>query len=222
MHVRCLMHELDDASLGQTELYRRCHCEPDTHDVRSLIAAMCLPVGTQVEPPGLVEHPQHAKTDHRVLRQKVSEMMTTVFRPAETAVDSGKALECAIYEDCGGDDDFNKTRYKQLFVCLKINLTRNRELCEALDQGALSFADLVRMRPEDMLSKPNAARIAKLKKRAWEDAQVAHIPMDETDQFQCGRCKKKRCIYFQKQTRCADEPMTTFVQCRECLKTWRC
>ncbi|KAI1784833.1 hypothetical protein LXA43DRAFT_190977 [Ganoderma leucocontextum] len=33
----------------------------------------------------------------------------------------------------------------------------------------------------------------------------------ETDAFQCGHCKQRKCRYRQQQTRSADEPMTTFV-----------
>lgn len=37
-----------------------------------------------------------------------------------------------------------------------------------------------------------------------------------TDDFTCGRCKSKKCTYYQLQTRAADEPMTTFVTCIDC------
>lgn len=33
-------------------------------------------------------------------------------------------------------------------------------------------------------------------------------PQAETDAFQCGRCKQRKCRYRQAQTRSADEPMT--------------
>ena len=42
-----------------------------------------------------------------------------------------------------------------------------------------------------------------------------------TDAFQCGKCKQRKCTYFQLQTRSADEPMTTFVQCVNCGNRWR-
>ena len=34
-----------------------------------------------------------------------------------------------------------------------------------------------------------------------------------TDMFECGRCKVRKCTYYQLQTRSADEPMTTYVTC---------
>ncbi|EFA81501.1 hypothetical protein PPL_05490 [Heterostelium album PN500] len=41
-----------------------------------------------------------------------------------------------------------------------------------------------------------------------------------TDQFQCGKCKQRKCTYFQLQTRSADEPLTTFVTCVNCNNRW--
>lgn len=42
-----------------------------------------------------------------------------------------------------------------------------------------------------------------------------------TDQFQCRRCQKKECTYYELQTRSADEPMTIFITCLNCGKEWR-
>ena len=42
-----------------------------------------------------------------------------------------------------------------------------------------------------------------------------------TDMFKCGRCKKRKCTYYELQTRSADEPMTTFVTCLNCGKRWK-
>ena len=43
-----------------------------------------------------------------------------------------------------------------------------------------------------------------------------------TDNFTCGKCKSKKCTYYQLQTRSADEPMTTFVTCLNCSSRWKC
>lgn len=42
-----------------------------------------------------------------------------------------------------------------------------------------------------------------------------------TDQFECRRCHKRECTYYELQTRSADEPMTIFITCLNCGKEWR-
>ena len=39
--------------------------------------------------------------------------------------------------------------------------------------------------------------------------------------YKCGRCKEKKCTYYQLQTRSADEPMTTFITCLNCNYKWK-
>jgi len=48
------------------------------------------------------------------------------------------------------------------------------------------------------------------------------VPDVQTDIYQCNRCKKRNCTFYQAQTRGADEPMTTFVTCNHCQKRWKC
>lgn len=40
--------------------------------------------------------------------------------------------------------------------------------------------------------------------------------------FTCNRCKSKKTVYYQMQTRSADEPMTTYVTCTNCNTKWKC
>ena len=43
-----------------------------------------------------------------------------------------------------------------------------------------------------------------------------------TTDFTCFKCKGNKCMYYQLQTRSADEPMTTFVTCVNCENHWKC
>lgn len=41
-----------------------------------------------------------------------------------------------------------------------------------------------------------------------------------TDIFKCSKCGHRKCKVTEKQTRAADEPATTFVECQECGHVW--
>eukprot|EP00656_Telonema_subtile_P033517 TRINITY_DN3720_c0_g2_i1.p1 TRINITY_DN3720_c0_g2~~TRINITY_DN3720_c0_g2_i1.p1 ORF type:complete len:777 (-),score=263.53 TRINITY_DN3720_c0_g2_i1:2-2332(-) len=162
--------------------------------------------------------------DH--LRVKVRSAMASLFKPHPDAEERATELEIGMYEQSvikeeGYEDELNETKYKDKFKMLRINLGRNEQLRTSLLDKSLVSYDLVRMEQKDMATQEQVERITLLKEEAWKDAQVAETPMDETDQFQCGKCRKKRCIYFQKQTRSADEPMTTFIKCKECGNNWK-
>lgn len=42
-----------------------------------------------------------------------------------------------------------------------------------------------------------------------------------TNMFTCYKCKKNQCSYFELQTRSADEPSTTFINCLNCGNKWK-
>jgi transcription elongation factor S-II len=42
-----------------------------------------------------------------------------------------------------------------------------------------------------------------------------------TDMFKCSRCGKRKCTYYEMQTRSADEAMTVFIKCLICKKEWK-
>ena len=62
----------------------------------------------------------------------------------------------------------------------------------------------------------------------WEKLINRNILIEEkkknfstTNIFKCNKCKKRKCSVYQKQTRSADEPMTTFVHCIVCSNAWK-
>ncbi len=42
-----------------------------------------------------------------------------------------------------------------------------------------------------------------------------------TTQYKCGRCKKRECVYYELQTRSADEPTDLRITCLNCGNKWR-
>jgi transcription elongation factor S-II len=61
----------------------------------------------------------------------------------------------------------------------------------------------------------------KLHQHFLREAAAGNKPVATTNEFRCGKCKKRECTYYQMQTRSADEPLTTFVQCVACGNRWR-
>lgn len=46
-------------------------------------------------------------------------------------------------------------------------------------------------------------------------------PEAMTTQYKCGRCKSRKCTYYELQTRSADESMTIFITCINCGNRWK-
>lgn len=57
--------------------------------------------------------------------------------------------------------------------------------------------------------------------RMKKDVTFDEKPEAMTNQFKCGKCKKRDCIYRELQVRSADEPMTLFITCLNCGNRWR-
>lgn len=60
-----------------------------------------------------------------------------------------------------------------------------------------------------------------IKKKEMNKQRVDTKQQATTDQFKCGKCKKKKCTYYEVQTRGMDEPSTIFITCIECGNKWR-
>lgn len=100
------------------------------------------------------------------------------------------------------------------------NLKENEKLCVDVYEFSLETSDFVKLLPAEMQSEQLKSKDSEYIKDSLLAAQVATATAD-TDMFQCGRCKQKKCTYSQLQTRSCDEPMTTFVTCTVCGHRWK-
>jgi len=95
----------------------------------------------------------------------------------------------------------------------------NKDLQEKVKKGVinpydLAYLDSYKLYPEkwnDIIEEK--AKMDKMLKESLKESA--------TDLFQCNRCKKRKTIYCEVQTRSSDEPMTKFITCLECGYKWK-
>jgi len=120
-------------------------------------------------------------------------------------------------------DFYNLYKFKSISVINNLDPNSyigNKKLIKKVKKGDitpenLSFINVKELFPElwdDLLRK----------KEEEDKLKFEPEPIATTDMFKCGKCKQRKCTYYQLQTRSADEPMTTFVSCLNCGARWKC
>ncbi|KAF4582728.1 RNA polymerase II elongation factor [Pleurotus pulmonarius] len=139
--------------------------------------------------------------------------------PPEQLLDRAKAIEKAVYTEHGSTNAAYKAKIRTLFVNLKDK--NNPSLRGNVVSGELSVERFTKMTSQEMASEERKAADSKIREDNLFASLGAGEQQAETDAFQCGRCKQRKCRYRQAQTRSADEPMTTFVTCTVCNNRWK-
>ena len=100
-------------------------------------------------------------------------------------------------------------KLRTLIINLKDSNLLNNILAKSLKAHEFVYMTHQELQPEIW------ERLIEEKKIKDENKYTPKIEAS-TDNFVCGKCKSKKCTYYQLQTRSADEPMTTFVTCLDC------
>ncbi|KAF9221199.1 transcription elongation factor [Gyrodon lividus] len=139
--------------------------------------------------------------------------------PSDQIVGRATAVEKAVFSQFDGITAEYKGKIRSLFVNLKDKA--NPSLRESVVSGELSPERFSKMTSEEMMSEERRAGDQKIKEENFFKSLGVGEQEAETEGFQCGRCKQRKCRYRQAQTRSADEPMTTFVTCVNCGNRWK-
>ncbi|KAI0084525.1 transcription factor S-II, central domain-containing protein [Irpex rosettiformis] len=139
--------------------------------------------------------------------------------PSDQISGRAKGIEVAVFNEFGGTTTGYKAKIRSLFVNLKDK--NNPGLRESVVSGDLPVQRFAKMTSAEMASEERKAADSKIKSENLFNSLGAGEVQAETDAFQCGRCKQRKCRYRQAQTRSADEPMTTFVTCTVCNNRWK-
>jgi DNA-directed RNA polymerase subunit M/transcription elongation factor TFIIS len=93
----------------------------------------------------------------------------------------------------------------------------SKVLISKIKNGHIDPYSLVKLTREEL----NPDIWASLRSKNLEKKVFKQVVSDD-GMFKCGKCKSMKTVYYQLQTRSADEPMTTFVTCTNCEARWKC
>lgn len=158
------------------------------------------------------------------IRNKCVEMLynSLCFDSTEDVSDlSQKAqeIERELFKKYSSTSETYRNHVRTLYSNLRNKW--NSTLRSSIMNDTIPVPQLVTMNSAEIAPPELKQEMEEMKKTNMFLARAAGNIKAETDQFRCGKCKKRRTSYYQMQTRSADEPMTTFVECLECGNRWK-
>jgi transcription elongation factor S-II len=119
---------------------------------------------------------------------------------------------------------WNNTYFYQIYSdrlrSIFINLKQHKHLIDLIEEKKIKAHELAFMSHQEM--DPERWKSLIQAKSIRDQNKYEQNSEATTDTYICRKCKSNKCTYYQLQTRSADEPMTTFVQCINCSNRWRC
>eukprot|EP00877_Chromochloris_zofingiensis_P012216 jgi/Chrzof1/7248/Cz02g16130.t1 len=181
-------------------------------------------VATPLPPPPRKSDPPAKSGDSK--RDKIRQIFADALvlaldkvQPTKTPGAIAVDIETAIHDQNGGTGSSYAARVRTLSFNLKD--PNNPDLRRKVLSGLIPPSRLVVMSAEELASDERKEENEKMREHAKWEAVRSNSQVASTDQFQCGKCKQRKTTYYQLQTRSADEPMTTFVNCVVCGNKWK-
>lgn len=169
-----------------------------------------------------VPHPTN-----ETIRDKIRSLLTdALFKKDEDFVKDrndaqivANAIEAALYDKLDGNGAPYKNKYRN--ISFNIKDPKNAKLRMALLYRHIPPSELLNMSNHDLANDELRKNREEVHAKMTRDAMPFSKQEASTDMFKCGKCKQRKCNYYQMQTRSADEPLTTFVSCVHCGNRWR-
>lgn len=92
----------------------------------------------------------------------------------------------------------------------------NTYLLNEIKKNNIDLTNICNLSPDELYP----TNWAKIKEKNNKINECKNM-ITTTDEYFCKKCKTKNCKYYEKQTRSADEPMTTFIECINCGNKWK-
>ncbi|KAK4436437.1 Transcription elongation factor TFIIS [Sesamum alatum] len=170
--------------VGPPKLTSLVYCKDPTRDkVREILAEALCKVSSEI---------------NNDLRDKVNKC-----DPYRLAV----LVETAMFEKWGKSSGPQKAKYRSILFNMKDS--NNPDFRRKVLLGDFEPHAILELTADEMASDARQVQNEKIKQKALFNSELGAPVQASTDQFTCGRCKKKETTYYQLQTRSADEPMTT-------------
>lgn len=134
-----------------------------------------------------------------------------------------KAISEAESAKCLSDNELYTHLYRSLVRHYLVNLMKSNEInneqfISDINTGKISLETAANLTPQEM----HAERWKVLVEKKLNDIdKMTRDPEATTDMFKCGKCRRNKCKYFERQDRSADEPMTLHITCCYCGNKWR-
>jgi DNA-directed RNA polymerase subunit M/transcription elongation factor TFIIS len=171
--------------------------------------------------------------DSSKFRLHVLKLITSMFADklteAEKTVLEGVCFKSAM--DLATKEEIRKSWNLQAFRDVYLAVTRrilgnlnpasyvdNKSLWSRFETRELTIEEIAKQNYYELCPEQWQGMVDRQAKR--EKIQLEGDFSRATDKWQCFGCKKRKCTYYELQTRSADEPMTIFIHCLNCGKRW--